>query len=176
MIDNIIDHDRIVNHHRLQHCDAFSFFYGHRRYILCVEKLLAKKALPLPIWNPQVHQKIPRVLQGVKYSSHACLSSTLCTHGWFDIPFDHTEINVDLPIALTLDNICKQDFYSLHKEAVNYHGLVHNAIGGTFISFDSAAAPIFYTFHNYIDKQILKVWEQCSNENLLFHKKYVYEN
>jgi len=171
MIDNIIDHDRVVNHYRFQHCDAFSFFYGHRRYLACVEKLLAKKSLPLPMWSPEVQQQIPPVLQGTKYSSHACLSSAYCTHGWFDVPFDLTEVNVPLPIKLMANNICKQDFYDLHKETLHYHRLVHNQIGGAFDTFDSPASPIFFTYHNYIDKKILKTWEQCSNENALFVKR-----
>ncbi|CAF2641978.1 unnamed protein product [Rotaria sp. Silwood2] len=168
IIENIIDYDRVVNHNRIQHCDPLSFFYGHRRYLACVEKLLAKKSLPLPIWSPEIQRKIPFVLQGVKFSPHACLSSALCIDGWLDVPFAQTEINVSLPIELNANNICKQDLYTLHKKTLEYHGNLHNAIGGVFKSFDSPASPLFFALHNYIDKKIFKTWEQCSNDNVLF--------
>ena len=171
MLNNVIDRDRILNHYHFQHCDAFAFFYGHRRFLSCVKNILAKKSIPLPMWSPEIEPTIPKLLQGVKYSPYACLRSTHCVEGWLDIPLQVTTIDARRPIELTPEHICKQDFFSLHTTTMEFHRIVHNTISGTFRTFDSPATLLFYAFHNYIDKEIFGRWERCSEENFLFGKR-----
>lgn len=160
----MIDHERVVSHYRLS-CDLLSFFYGHRSYLSCVRNHLYLKGIHLPMWKPSSGY-VPSKLQAVKHSPFACLASIKCHDGWLDIPFEpNAKFDLDLPEKLKPENICSNSFYELHNVTTLFHHQVHALVGGIFYSFDSPASLLFYIYHNWIDREILQRWENCSEEN-----------
>ena len=162
-MDDLIDHDLVSQHHRMSETEAHAFFFGHRHYLECIKQRLALRGTALPIWSPEM--SIPLLLQGVKRSPQACLSSVGCESGWFDLPF--YTISTDLltiPDSLKADQLCSHfagDFQKLYTETFRYHGIIHTIIGGSFNHRDASATPLLYVFHNWIDVEIFARWEVC---------------
>jgi hypothetical protein len=162
-MDTLIDHELVNQHHRLSELEAHSFFFAHRNYLACIKKRLALHGIGLPIWSPET--PIPLVLQGVKRSPRACLSSPACENGWFDFPFRTTNTDLlTIPTQLRPDQLCNNyagDFQKLFIAAFSYHANVHVILGGAFNHRDAAGAPLLYVFHNWIDIEIFSRWENC---------------
>lgn len=162
-MDDLIDHDLVSQHHRMSETEAHAFFFGHRHYLACIKQRLALRGVALPIWSPEI--PIPLLLQGVKRSPQACLSSVACKNGWFDLPFYTTSTDLlTIPGYLRADQLCshfKNDFQKLHTKTFRYHGIIHAIIGGSFNHRDASATPLLYVFHNWIDIEIFARWEAC---------------
>lgn len=162
-MDDLIDHDLVSQHHRMSEFEAHAFFFGHRYYLACIKRRLALHGIALPIWSPEM--PIPLLLQGVKRSPQACLSSVLCESGWFDLPFYTTRSDLlPMPDYLRADQLCSHfagDFQKLYTETFHYHSSVHTIIGGAFHHRDAAATPLLFVFHNWIELEIFARWEAC---------------
>ena len=162
-----IDRDIILGHYDINHSVATSFFGDHRKYLGNMEKFLmvyGDKWLPsghIPAWASNT--AIPAEFQVIKQppAGQNCMSTNSGCTGWYYSPFTNTNPQISKPSNLQPGNVCQyatlEDLFSATN---GWHGNVHVTVGGTMKTFDSPAAPLFWTWHTTVD-QVWRDWEAC---------------
>jgi hypothetical protein len=128
--------------------------------------VFGEKWLPngnLPYWSPTT--TIASGFKDIKSDPANCNADTPGCTGWIQSPHVNLSPNIPLPSALTSANMCKQltTPQALYNVMNPWHGSVHDTVGGqngTFSSFDSPAAVLFWPWHKYFDDLYLQ-WEAC---------------
>lgn len=152
-ISKTITPARVQHHYWLNHEDADQFLDGHRRYLACVKREVAKSGLQLPVWSP--NRTVPKALFVVEQSPKNCSTdddAISCPGGWYYESLQIAHVAMMTPVNLTMPAVCnlrtKQAFY---LELIDWHNQVHATVGGTMDTFDSPASPLFWPWHNYVD-------------------------
>jgi len=175
LIKQRIDHNLVLEHHDPSFIDhglatgPNSFFRGHHAYLRQMQNFLSvfgEKWLPsgnLPFWTPNT--TIPSGLTDIKSDPANCFSDTPGCTGWLQSPHVNLSPALALPSSLTAANMCPQNptVNSLLTHLNPWHGNVHVTVGGpsgTFSSFDSPAATIFWPWHKYVD-DLYQQWKAC---------------
>jgi hypothetical protein len=175
LIKERIDHDLVLQHHDssfIDHGSATgpnSLFRGHRAYLRRMQNFLSvygEKWLPggnLPFWTPNT--TIPSGFTDIKSNPANCFSDTPGCTGWIQAPHATLSPGIALPSSLTAANMCALNptVNALHSNLDPWHGGVHVTVGGasgTFRTFDSPAATIFWPWHRYID-DLYTQWKAC---------------
>jgi Common central domain of tyrosinase len=174
LIQQKIDHDFVVKHHDhmfIDHSAASgpnSFLKGHRAYLREMQNFLSvygEKWLPtgkLPFWTPNT--TIPSGLTTIAPNPANCLSPNPGCTGWLQGPHATLSPSIALPSGLTAANICAQNPNNVFffNAVSGWHGQVHIVTGGsgTFSTFDSPAALIFWPWHKYVD-DLYAQWQAC---------------
>ncbi len=163
-IEDYIDRDVIDEHYGIHHSHADHFFTHHRVYLKKLERYLmvyGDQWLPdgtLPQWNG--YDAIPTEFQKIKTPPENCQSQTDGCSGWYKQAFSDTTPSVAKPFSIAPANICSLDLYELFDAVSPWHGSVHTTVGGTFGTFDSPAAVLFWPWHKHVDK-IYQNWLSC---------------